>query len=142
MHPLRHLLLALVAISLALPGLPPPPARAQVVINEYLAANATGITDEDGDREDWIELYNGGTSHFDLTGCGLTDDQGEPGKWIFPVVELAPDQHLLLFASDKDRSLWLPHWETVVTQGDTCRYHVGHSEPPSDWATLEFDDKW
>nr|MBP6827113.1 hypothetical protein [Saprospiraceae bacterium] len=37
--------------------------RAQVVINELIASNASGITDPDFyDNTDWIELYNAGSS--------------------------------------------------------------------------------
>jgi len=32
------------------------------IISEFLADNSDGIVDEDGDREDWIEIWN--TSGF------------------------------------------------------------------------------
>ncbi|MDA7508783.1 hypothetical protein N8488_02185, partial [Akkermansiaceae bacterium] len=28
------------------------------IISEFLADNSDGIVDEDGDREDWIEIWN------------------------------------------------------------------------------------
>ena len=28
-----------------------------LIINEFLASNATGLTDEDGDYSDWIKAY-------------------------------------------------------------------------------------
>ena len=34
------------------------PCSAQVVINEVCSANSALIADEDGDYEDWVELYN------------------------------------------------------------------------------------
>ncbi|MFN8134713.1 MAG: hypothetical protein U0Z17_05650 [Bacteroidales bacterium] len=34
----------------------------QVVINEVQTSNKSSIADEDGDYEDWIELYNSGVS--------------------------------------------------------------------------------
>ena len=34
------------------------PAKAQVVINEFLADNALTNFDDDGDNEDWVELLN------------------------------------------------------------------------------------
>ncbi len=81
------------------PGLQP----GDVVINEFVAANRTGILDEDGEAQDWIELRNRGTNTVNLLGWSLTDDKDAPGKWAFPSVTLAPGQYLYLFASGKDR---------------------------------------
>ena len=76
-----------------------------VVINEILAANVSGMTDADGDRSDWIELHNTGTSSFDLAGWHLTDDLGAPTKWQFPVTTLPAGGYLTVFASDKNRAV-------------------------------------
>lgn len=76
---------------------------ALVKITEFLTANATGITDEDGDREDWIEICNVGGEDVNLGGMSLTDDHDEPGQWVFPSRVLQPGQYLLVFASRKDR---------------------------------------
>ena len=36
-----------------------PVAKAQMlVISEFMASNQSGLRDEDGDDEDWIEIYN------------------------------------------------------------------------------------
>ena len=77
-----------------------------VVINEFLAANVStnGLRDEDGDLEDWIELYNRGGTAVNLGGWSLTDDAEQPGLWVLPAVTLGPGQYLLVFASGKDRS--------------------------------------
>lgn len=79
------------------------PAAAQVVINEIMASNSTGITDEDGDHEDWIELYNTGSDAIDLTGYWLSDKDNEPDRWVFPALSIGPGEFLLVFASNKDR---------------------------------------
>ncbi len=80
-------------------------AHAQVLINEFQASNQTTIADEDGDFEDWIELFNAGAEAVNLSGYGLTDDPERPYRWIFPPVSIAPGQHLLVWASGKDRRL-------------------------------------
>ena len=49
-------------------------AFAQVVINEGCNRNYISSTDEDGDKPDWIELYNAGNSPVDLTGYYLSDN--------------------------------------------------------------------
>jgi hypothetical protein len=74
-----------------------------IVINEINAANETGLRDEDGDEQDWIELYNGSSNAVDLAGWSLSDDEDEPGRWVFPSRLLAPGQYLVVFASGKDR---------------------------------------
>lgn len=130
----------LVIALLVLAAFRPSVVVAQIVFNEYLAANAFGIEDEDGDHEDWIELYNGGPTSVDLAGYGLSDDNGDPFRWTFPRAVIAPAAFLTIFASDKDRRVWAGHLETVIDQGDGWKYRVGTSEPPPTWRTLGFDD--
>src|SRR5687768_3176841 len=78
----------------------------QVVISEFLtsAEKATGLLDEDGELQDWIELHNTGTTAVNLAGWSLTDDPEEPGLWTFPNVTLAAGARLVVFASGKDRT--------------------------------------
>jgi hypothetical protein len=115
-------------------------ATPQVLFNEYLAANQFDIVDEDGDHEDWIELFNAGPDSADLCGYGLSDDLQELFLWVMPSVQMPPGGFLLLYASDKDRAIPANHWETVIDQGDDWRYRIGNSEPPADWRQVGFDD--
>jgi hypothetical protein len=75
----------------------------QIVINEFLAGNESINVDEDGDYEDWIELYNKGTAAVNLQNYTLTDNDFYPRKWTFPSVTIGPNQFLLVWASNKDR---------------------------------------
>jgi hypothetical protein len=80
------------------------PATAQdVVISEFLADNERGLKDEDGNRNDWIELRNVTGSAVSLTGWYLTDDSLRPKKWPFPAVSIPANGTLLVWASEKDR---------------------------------------
>ncbi len=74
-----------------------------VYINEFMAANSTGILDEDRDRPDWIELFNAGTIPIDLTDYWLSDKEDNPFRWRFPAVVIEPGEYLVVFASGKDR---------------------------------------
>ncbi len=94
---------ALVLIALLGAAAPPDLPAGDVVINEFMAANATGLADEDGDHSDWIELYNQGAVAVDLEGWCLTDDAADPAKWRFPPITIESGGHLLVFASGKDR---------------------------------------
>ncbi|WP_193214309.1 lamin tail domain-containing protein [Luteolibacter marinus] len=78
--------------------------RGDVVISEFLADNASGIEDESGSREDWIELHNTGNSAVDLDGWWLTDDSTEKRQWRFPAVSIDAHSTLLVWASGKNRT--------------------------------------
>jgi len=80
--------------------------HAQVMINEIQSSNSSTFGDDDGDFSDWIELYNAGNATVNLAGFGLSDNQSNPYKWIFPEgVELQAKSYLLIFASGKDRRI-------------------------------------
>jgi len=80
------------------------PAHSQELhINEVLASNASGIEDEDGDTEDWIEIYYAGNEPLNLQGYGLSDDYDRPYRWVFPDITIQPGEFLLIWASGKDR---------------------------------------
>ena len=85
-------------------------AAGGLVINEVMASNGATLADEDGDHEEWIELYNAGDSVLDLEGFGLSDDYERPFRWVFPGIEVAPGGYLLVFASGKDR---VTPWEEI-----------------------------
>ncbi|MCC6233073.1 MAG: CotH kinase family protein [Verrucomicrobiales bacterium] len=81
-----------------------PGVRAQVVLSELVAANATGLLDGDRHAVDWIELQNRGVEPASLEGWYLTDSRAQPTKWRFPAVTLAPGEFSIVFASGKDRT--------------------------------------
>lgn len=62
----------------------------QVGINEYSASNFSGPTDFGGDRSDWCELYNAGAADIDLNGFFLSDNPGNPDKWMIPSSIVVP----------------------------------------------------
>lgn len=55
-----------------------------VVINEFSASNSTIQADQDGEYDDWIELYNNTSNAIDLSGYYLSDNGGNQTKWSFP----------------------------------------------------------
>ncbi len=73
-----------------------------IIINEFLASNQTGITDEQGNHEDWIELYNTTSEPISLAGVYLSDDMAEPTKWAFPDTVSIPAHGYLLVWADED----------------------------------------
>ena len=74
-----------------------------LVITEFVANNDQGLRDDDGDRQDWIELYNTGPETVNLDGYFLTDDALDLTKWRAPQKEIASNSFEIVFASGKDR---------------------------------------
>lgn len=89
--------LALALLTAPLPGAP--------VISEFMAANTSGLADQDGAYSDWIEIWNPDATAVNLAGYGLTDNAALPLKWTFPAISLAPNSYLVVFASGKNRSV-------------------------------------
>ncbi|MFN6947242.1 MAG: lamin tail domain-containing protein, partial [Cytophagaceae bacterium] len=76
---------------------------ADLALNELVSSNSGTVADFEGDYEDWIEIYNYGSSSADLSGYYLSDNLQNPQKWTFPNVVILPGQYLLVWASGKDR---------------------------------------
>ncbi len=57
---------------------------ADPIINEFMAANSSTVTDNKGDYDDWIEIYNPGGIPFNIGGMYITDDLSKPDKWRIP----------------------------------------------------------
>ncbi len=81
-----------------------PAASGGILINEVVAGAWKGAVDEDGDSEDWVELYNPGTSAVVLTGYGLSNKATSPFLWTFPSgTTVSAKGYLTVWLSKKDR---------------------------------------
>jgi hypothetical protein len=86
-----------------------PDLLAQVVINEWMAANTSAVMDPiDGDFEDWFELYNPGNQTVDLTGCTLSDQLVNPRKYAIPSGTIIGPRGYLLVWADEESSQTQP----------------------------------
>jgi hypothetical protein len=74
-----------------------------LAINELMASNDQTIADENGEYDDWVELYNYGENPVSLAGRYLSDDPGNPTKWDLPDRWLTPGEFLLIWC-DEDGS--------------------------------------
>ncbi|TDM09103.1 MAG: hypothetical protein C4K60_07140 [Ideonella sp. MAG2] len=76
-----------------------------VLINEVVAGSWLGTRDEDGDAEDWVELYNPSPDAITLTGYGLSNKTSTPFQWVFPAgTSIPPKGYLTVWLSKKNRT--------------------------------------
>lgn len=71
----------------------------QVCVNEIMASSSFSH-DVNGERPDWIELYNGGDGALNLDGWSITDDLTVPDKHVFDGLLLVPAGGYLLLYPD------------------------------------------
>lgn len=75
-----------------------------LVVNEIMAQNTSTITDQDGEYEDWIELYNNTDTTLSLDNLFMTDTAANLIKWQFPTgTTIEPHGYLTIWA-DEDSS--------------------------------------
>ncbi len=83
---------------------PPNPNATDLVINEFLAVNQAAETDEAGQHEDWVELYNNSSAEISLNGLYLSDNTAQPDKWLFPLGTVIAPKGFLIVWLDEDQS--------------------------------------
>lgn len=81
------------------------PCFSAIYMSESMADNDKTLMDADGDAPDWIELYNDSSSETNLEGWYLSDSATNLTQWTFPSVTVPARGFLIVFASDKDRSI-------------------------------------
>lgn len=74
----------------------------QILINELLPKNSKYGSDEDGDFDDWIEIYNPSTEELDISGYYLSDSKKNPTKWKFPAGTTIEANGYLIVWCDED----------------------------------------
>jgi hypothetical protein len=82
-------------------------------INEFMASNVLSRDGADGEYEDWIEIYNSGTSAVDLAGYILTDDPGGQTGLKIPSGESSTTTvaagGFIIFLADSDMTQGVKH---------------------------------
>jgi len=73
-----------------------------IVINELMASNSVTVTDDAGEYNDWMELYNNTSNAVNLGTLYATDDFTIPTKWKFPNSAVIPANGYLIVWLDED----------------------------------------
>ncbi|MEY2410059.1 MAG: hypothetical protein QOF48_2729 [Verrucomicrobiota bacterium] len=105
------------------------PAFPPVALNEVLATNffagTNGIADRFGERDPWVELYNGGTNVQSLAGFYLANNYSNLAQWSFPATaSIGPKQFLVV---------WL---DGQTNQSISTELHAGFRTAPDRGAVV------
>lgn len=93
----------------------------QLLINEFMASNGSTNTDEFGDADDWIEIYNPGSTAVNIGGYYITDDLTELNQWQIPATNpgqtTVPAGGYLLLWADKEPEQGVRHVDIKLGSG-------------------------
>ncbi|MEO0471972.1 MAG: lamin tail domain-containing protein [Bacteroidota bacterium] len=102
----------------------------EVVLNEVAAENVSIATDQDGEFDDWIELYNNTSQNINLNGAFLSDDPNDLTKWAFPDTSIAANEYLILWA-DQDNAQAGLHLPFSLSASNGESLYFGYSDGTS-----------
>lgn len=99
----------------------------QLKINEYTCSNTSllGLADSYGEYEDWIEIYNPGSSPVNLSGWYLSDKATNLTKWTIPSGTVNPGGFKLVFCSKRN-----------TVNGSELHTNFSLSQTEGDWVIL------
>lgn len=78
-----------------------------LVINEIMANNSYSEEDQDGDYDDWIELYNNTNYQISTNRLHLSDNANQPLMWSLPDMIVEPNSYLIVWADADTTQLGL-----------------------------------
>ncbi len=113
-----------------------------IFINEFMADNASFITDPQDEYEDWIEIFNASDTAIDLGGMYLTDNFSNPTDW-WMIPESYPDSttiqpgNFLLFWADNNSEDGILHLEfKLAVEGEEIGLFAFYGTTPIDTLTF------
>lgn len=91
---------------------------ASLVINEFMADNKTAVVDQDGQYDDWIEIFNNSSDAINLNGYYLSDNASNPTKWMFPDTIISAGGYLVVWADNDLTQIGLHASFKLSTSGE------------------------
>jgi hypothetical protein len=73
-----------------------------LVVNELMSNNQTTQSDENGEFEDWVELFNTTSAPISTRGVFLSDNANELNKWELPNYTIEPNSYFIIWADDNN----------------------------------------
>ena len=71
-------------------------------INEVMATNRSSVTDEHGEYDDWVEIYNGSNYNVNLDGLYLSDEIDRPTKLPIRGLNIRPHGYQVFWLDDEE----------------------------------------
>ena len=90
-----------------------------LVINEVMANNQFTQADQDGDFDNWIELYNNSDYTISTNGLYLTNDQTNLTKWAFPEQIILPGAYAIIWADQEIQQYGMHTSIALNPEGDS-----------------------
>jgi Na+-transporting methylmalonyl-CoA/oxaloacetate decarboxylase gamma subunit len=95
--------------------------RKALRINEVMVTNTSGVVDEYGQRQAWIELFNANFAPLEISSVFLTNDSTNPRKYPVPLgdvnTRIPKRQHVVFFA-DGEPNKGTFHTSFTLTPGE------------------------
>ena len=112
------------------PIIDPPDPTVTVVINELLPRNTENGSDQDGEFDDWIELYNYSSEEIDISGFYLSDNKDLITKWSFPTgTKIGGMSYLIIWNDDDTTQVGLhTNFKLSAENGETVLFHTNEQE--------------
>jgi len=112
-----------------------------LVINELMADNTGSARDQNGDDDDWIEIYNYSDSAVNIGGMYLTDNQSAAAGWRVPdnnptVTTIAPKGFLLIWADGETDEGTLHAGFKLGSDGENIRFFAADGKTLIDEVTF------
>ncbi|MDZ4823869.1 MAG: CotH kinase family protein [Flavobacteriales bacterium] len=111
------------------------PSEVDVIINET-GVSSPYATDEFGEEEDWVELYNAGLTPMNLGDLYLTEEMSNWNKWQLPDVILNAGEFLLVWLDDDEEQGALhANFKINPMQNENIVWLVNYEEGEPRWVS-------
>lgn len=107
-----------------------------VRIDEVLKKNKYGMTDSDGNRYGWVELYNKSSKAVSLKGYFLSDDSLDLFRWAFPNTQIPANGYVTVFLTGAKEGQKDMHTSFGLSDMETALYLTNESGMRVDTMTL------
>jgi hypothetical protein len=97
-----------------------------LVLNEFMASNTITVTDEAGEYDDWIEIYNNTAETLSTKGLYLSDSSSYMSKWEIPDLLIGPDDYQIVWADAQNEQ-----------SGQHANFHL---DKLGEFLSLAYDD--
>jgi hypothetical protein len=98
--------------------------ESSIVINEIMPLNISYVIDQNGEYDDWIELYNNSSLSFDISGYYLSDSKASLSRWKIPAGTTISGNGYLVFWADKQTTQTGLHTNFALSKDGEKVYFV------------------